>query len=125
MQTQQIGTDICADVGFVFTGEVPVFGPTYQFKGTVTQFATGVFDVRIQRGEGVDLPHAEVVVHYNSTTWLEWKVERIADSPIGEIVYRVTFSLATFNPVGPVIDSVNFNPDSGSITIRRKVPSVN
>jgi hypothetical protein len=125
MQTQQIGTDISADVSFQFINLI-AFNPTYQFKGRVDHdpLAIGVFDVTINRGEGIDLAHAEIVVHYKAPAGVQllWRVSQLPDAPTGEIRFRVEFA-AIGVIAGPTIAFVPTNPESGSITIRRKVPS--
>jgi hypothetical protein len=130
MNTQQIGTDIVVDVTFEFRDGV--FTPVYRFKGdVVVGNSPGHFIVTAQRGEGIDLAHAEVVVEQgNSQTsdvavpGLTWTVTQIAATPDGEARYDVFFTNPIYDGV-TTITPTGANPSWASITVRRKVPAVN
>lgn len=125
MNTQDIGTDICADVSFDFGAPQGAFRPTYEFKGHVIRVGVGDYHVFINSGEGIDLTHAEVNVHYSPAangSCLSWLVGRLANTNTGEAVFYVHFYQTTVAGAGlsfPLVDV-----DHGSITIRRKVPAV-
>jgi hypothetical protein len=123
MQTQEIGNDIAADVSFRF--DDIIFVRTYQFKGRVDHdpLLPGLFEVTINQGEGIDYDHAEVVVHYNSPTFLLFRVFPLP-SVAGQSRFGVYFAVASI-AAGPVVAFTPADPLSGSITIRRKTPSVN
>jgi hypothetical protein len=137
MQTQQQGTDISGDVSFEVDGDTPaIITPVlYQFKATVTRIALGQYRVRIAAGEGIDQAHAEIVVWQGAvlsqngapTTNLLWRVVQIASTAAGEIQYDVFFEAQSTVP--PADDApltlAGRDPVHASITIRRKVPSVN
>lgn len=140
MFTQQLGTDLAADVSFhVVAGAIVLVPPPpspYRFKGNVVWISAGVFDVTINAGEGIDLNHAEVNVYHGAgladeeraVDCLHWHVEQQA-SVAGQAVYRVTFELDTYvaaSEAAPAnITCVPTDPTYASITIRRKVPAVN
>lgn len=128
MDTQQLGTDIAADVSFDFGGPVGAFRPTYQFKGRVTNPGVGDYRVFVNPGEGIDFTHAEVDVHYTplvsipSSACLSWIVGRLANTAADEAVFFVHFYKPT--TAGPSITFTLTDVAHGSITIRRKVPAV-
>jgi hypothetical protein len=138
MNTQQLGTDIAADVSFhIDTGAIILVPLPYQFKGNVTRISTGVFDVTIATGEGIDLDHAEVNVYHGASLadeeravdCLHWHVEISPASTTTNFIYRVTFELDVFVPASDAtpasVTCTPTDPTYASITIRRKVPGVN
>jgi hypothetical protein len=129
MNTQQVGTEIAGDVSFVIEGNALV--PRYRFKAGVVRVSAGVFDVTVQRGDGVDGEHAEINVYHGAEiggTAVDglnyWVVER-PTTAAGESVYRVFFTLPAVNAGGTAIEFVATDPEFASVTIRRKIPSVN
>jgi hypothetical protein len=128
MNTQQVGTDISGDVSFVVvTGTLT---PRYRFKAKVVRFNAGIFDVTIQRGDGVDGEHAEVNVYHGAeiggtaVNGLDYWVEELPSTSDRESVYRVHFVLPVYTGVGPSVAFSPTDPSFASVTIRRKVPSV-
>lgn len=125
MNTQDIGIDICADVSFDFGAPQGAFRPTYEFKGHVTNPGVGDYHVFINPGEGIDLTHAEVNVHYSPAangSCLSWLVGRSPNTAADEAEFYVHFYQTTVLGAGLSFPFVDV--DHGSITIRRKVPAV-
>jgi len=138
MYTQQLGIDIAADVSFhVVAGAIVLVPLPYRFKGNVAWISTGVFDVTINAGEGIDLDHAEVNVYHGASLLdeeraidcLHWHVEISPNSTTTNFVYRVTFEqdayVAASEATPATVECVPIDPTYASITIRRKVPAVN
>jgi hypothetical protein len=136
MNTQQIGNDIVVDVTFEFRGIPAAFFPTYEFKGSVVWAGAtpGEFIITVQRGEGIDLAHAEVVVEQGqsdtslvATPGLAWSVTQLAATADGEVRYRVFFTQPIYDstPVPDTVTPTGADPSWASVTVRRKIPSVN
>jgi hypothetical protein len=131
MQTQQQGTDISGDVSWLVDDETGV-EPVYEFKASVTRTAgqaAGVFDVTVAAGDGIDGEHAEIGVYHGATVDSPAAVEGLnywvdeMPAVAGQAVFRVSFSRP--NIVLGAIAFVLTDPTFASVTVRRKVPSVN
>jgi hypothetical protein len=135
MNTQRVGTDISGDISIdIIGGEDPVFDAPYQFKASVILVSTGRIRVTIQRGEGIDQSHAEIVIWQGSVQPgnspvpnLTWYVHQEPSTAAGEIVYDVFFKQqsAVLPGANQPLTLVDFDPAHVSVTIRRKVPAVN
>lgn len=132
MNTQQLGTDIAGDVSFVMNNTT--LTATYQFKASVVRSNTiaGLYVVTINAGEGIDLDHAEIDIYHGAdinespVLGLTWDVTELTATAAGEARFQVNFFLPTMTApsTGPLVCTPT-DVKRGSITIRRKVPSVN
>jgi hypothetical protein len=134
MYTQDVGNDIAADVTFEYRIG-PVFTPTYEFKGTIAETnVIGSFLLTIQRGDGIDIAHAEVVVEQGASPTsiaavpgIVWTVTELTATADGEARFLIRFTRMVFDstPAPDTITPTGINPSWASITVRRKTPSVN
>jgi len=132
MYTQQLGTDIAGDVSFVINSVT--LTPTYRFKANVVRdiAIAGQYVVTINAGEGIDMEHAEINIYHGAdigespVIGLMWDVTELAPLATGEARFQVNFfkPVLTATSTGPIVCTPT-DVKRGSITIRRKVPSVN
>jgi len=131
MNTQKLGTDIAGDVSFVVTATV--LTPTYRFKANVVRdnAIAGQYVVTINAGEGIDMEHAEINIYHGAdigespVLGLTWDVTELTPTAAGEARFQVNFFLPVLNSPFLVFTCTPTDVKRGSITIRRKVPSVN
>jgi hypothetical protein len=130
MNTQQLGTDIAGDVSFVMNNVT--ITQTYQFKANVVRTGTGQYVVTIAAGEGIDMDHAEIDIYHGAdigetaAIGLLWDVTELTPGAAGEAQFQVNFFKPVYSAAGGgTIVCTPTDVKRGSITIRRKVPSVN
>lgn len=131
MDTQLLGTDIAGDVSFVMNNIT--LTQTYQFKAKVERDVAiaGQYVVTINAGEGIDMEHAEIDIYHGAdigespVVGLLWDVTELPATIFGEARFQVNFFKPVLLPPFLVITCAPTDVKRGSITIRRKVPSVN